>query len=315
MIALVAQPEAPLGVGFATLADPTPRPGELRVRMHAASVNRGEIRYAATRAPGTVLGWDVAGQVEALGPGVTGFSVGQRVVGMVPGQGSFAEQVRLPAAWAAPIAEGCSFELAATLPVAGVTAFHVLKLAQARPGDRVLVTGAAGGVGHFVVQLAAAAGLDVVGQARTSERGTTVLEAGARVVLVHAGDGALLHDRFDAIIDGIGGPMLPALIQAVKPKGRIVVYGNSADAPSTFRVEQLYGKAASLVGFRLFDTLRPEEAMATLTHLTQLVADGRLRVTVSEKVPLEEAPRAIMAMYQRERAGKVVLLGSGVQGA
>jgi NADPH:quinone reductase-like Zn-dependent oxidoreductase len=165
MRALVADASASPALSLADVPEPTPGPGQLLLAMEAASVNRGEVRTAAKQPPGTVIGWDVAGTVAALGEGVTSFDVGERVVALSPSGGAFAEQVVVPAEWAAPLPSACDFVTAAALPVAGVTAVGILRLARIHAGDRVLITGAAGGVGLFAVQLAVQAKATVTGQA------------------------------------------------------------------------------------------------------------------------------------------------------
>jgi NADPH2:quinone reductase len=154
MRALVADPTASPALSLADVPEPAPGPGQLLLDMAATSVNRGEIRTAGKQPPGTVIGWDVAGTVAALGEGVAQFDVGERVVALSPSGGAFAERVVVPAEWAAPLPGACDDVTAATLPVAGVTAVGILRLARVHAGDRVLITGAAGGVGLFCVQLA-----------------------------------------------------------------------------------------------------------------------------------------------------------------
>src|SRR5215218_11285406 len=236
MRALVADPSASPALAIADVPEPTPGPGQLLVEVEAASVNRGEVRLAGAKPPGSVIGWDVAGTVAALGEGVTQFDVGERVVALSPSGGAFAERVVVPAEWAAPLPSACDSVTAATLPVAGVTAVGILRLARVHAGDRVLVTGAAGGVGLFAVQLAVDAKATVTGQAGSQQRGAAVRAAGAEA-LVHPGDGAPLDGEFDVVLDGIGGPMIPPLIDATARNGRMVVYGNSANAESSFRIE------------------------------------------------------------------------------
>src|ERR687889_641519 len=196
MRALVADPTASPALSLADVPEPTPGPGELLLDMEAASVNRGEVRTAAKQPPGTVIGWDVAGTVAALGEGVTTFDVGERVVALSPSGGAFAEKVVVPASWTAPLPSACDDVTAATLPLAGVPA-----------GDRVLITGAAGGVGHFAVQVALQAKAVVTGQARSEERAAALRELGAEVLL-HPGDGSPVDGEFDVVVDGIGGPMV-----------------------------------------------------------------------------------------------------------
>jgi NADPH:quinone reductase-like Zn-dependent oxidoreductase len=274
--------------------------------MEAASVNRGEIRTAGKQPPGTVIGWDVAGTVAAVGEGVTTFDVGERVVTLSPGGGSFAERVAVPAEWTAPLPSACDFVPAATLPVAGVTAAGTLRLARTHAGDRVLVTGAAGGVGQFTLQLALQAKATVTGQAASEERAAAVRATGAEA-LVHPGDGSPVDGEFDVVLDGIGGPMLGPLLAATAANGRVVVYGNSADAESTFRVETFYGKGVTIYGFRVFTSVPPAQAVKDMATLADQVASGALSVKVQATAPLADALPLIADLYARKVTGKVVL--------
>ena len=306
MRALVADPTASPPLSLADVPEPAPGPGELLLDMEAASVNRGEIRTAGKQPPGTVIGWDVAGTVAAVGEGVTTFDVGERVVTLSPGGGSFAERVVVPAEWTAPLPSACDFVPAATLPVAGVTAAGTLRLARTHAGDRVLVTGAAGGVGQFTLQLALQARASVTGQAASEERAAAVRATGAEA-LVHPGDGSPVDGEFDVVLDGIGGPMLGPLLAATAANGRVVVYGNSADAESTFRVETFYGKGVTIYGFRVFTSVPPAQAVKDMATLADQVASGALSVKVQATAPLADALPLIADLYARKVTGKVVL--------
>jgi NADPH:quinone reductase len=306
MRALVADPTASPALSLADVPEPTPGPGELLLDMEAASVNRGEIRSAAKQPPGTVIGWDVAGTVAALGEGVTTFDVGERVVVLSPNSGSFAERVVVPAEWAAPLPSACDFVTAAALPVAGVTAAGILRLARTHAGDRVLVTGAAGGVGQFTLQLALQTRATVTGQAGREERAAAVRDTGAEA-LVHPGDGSPVDGEFDVVLDGIGGPMLGPLLDATARNGRMVVYGNSADAESTFRVEAFYPKGITIFGFRVFTSVPPAQAVKDMATLADQAAAGTLSVKVQATAPLAEALPLIADLYDRKVTGKVVL--------
>jgi NADPH2:quinone reductase len=308
MRALVADPTASPPLSLADVPEPAPGPGELLLDMEAASVNRGEIRTAGKQPPGTVIGWDVAGTVAAVGEGVTTFDVGERVVTLSPGGGSFAERVAVPAEWTAPLPSACDFVPAATLPVAGVTAAGTLRLARTHAGDRVLVTGAAGGVGQFTLQLALQAKATVTGQAASEERAAAVRATGAEA-LVHPGDGSPVDGEFDVVLDGIGGPMLGPLLAATAANGRVVVYGNSADAESTFRVETFYGKGVTIYGFRVFTSVPPAQAVKDMATLADQVASGALSVKVQATAPLADALSLIADLYARKVTGKVVLTG------
>jgi NADPH:quinone reductase len=309
MRALVADPSASPALALADVPEPTPGPGQLLIDMEAASVNRGEVRLASRLEPGTVVGWDVAGTVAALGEGVSQFDVGDRVMGLYEGGGSFAERVVVPAAWTAPLPGACDFVTASTLPVAGITAVGINRLGRVHAGDRVLVTGAAGGVGAFAVQLARDAKATVTGQAGSEERAAAVRAFGAEA-LVHAGDGSPVDGEFDVVLDGIGGPMVPALIEATARLGRMVVYGNSANAESTFRIERLYNKGVTMYGFRVFTTVAPEQAVKDMANLAEQAVAGRLTVQVQATAPLEEALPLIRDLYARKVTGKVVITRS-----
>jgi NADPH:quinone reductase-like Zn-dependent oxidoreductase len=306
MRALVADPTASPALSLADVPEPSPGPGQLLVDMEAASVNRGEIRTAGKQPPGTIIGWDVAGTVAAVGEGVTQFDLGERVVALSPSGGAFAERVVVPAEWTAPLPSACDFVTAATLPVAGVTAVGVLRLARVHAGDRVLITGAAGGVGLFAVQLALQAKATVTGQAGSEERAATVRDTGAEA-LVHPGDGSPVDGEFDVVIDSIGGPMLGPLLDTAVTGGRVVVFGNSADAESTFRVERFYSKGVTIFGFRVFASVPTDQVVKDMANLADQAASGALRVAVQATAPLAEALPLIRDLYDRKVTGKVVL--------
>jgi NADPH2:quinone reductase len=306
MRALVADPAASPALSLADVPEPAPGPGQLLLEMEATSVNRGEIRSAAKQPPGTVIGWDVAGTVAAVGDGVSQFEVGERVVALSPDSGAFAERVVVPADWTAPLPSACEFVTAATLPVAGVTAAGILRLARTHAGDRVLVTGAAGGVGQFTLQLALQAKATVTGQAASEERAAAVRATGAEA-LVHPGDGSPVDGEFDVVLDGIGGPMLGPLLEATARNGRMVVYGNSADAPSTFRVEAFYPKGISILGFRVFTSVPSAQAVKDMASLADQAATGALQVKVQATAPLPDALPLIADLYARKVTGKVVI--------
>jgi NADPH:quinone reductase len=306
MRALVADPSASPALSLADVPDPSPGPGQLLLDMEATSVNRGEIRTAAKQPPGTVIGWDVAGTVAAVGEGVTTFDVGERVVALSPSSGAFAEKVVVPAEWTAPLPSACDYVTAATLPVAGVTAVGILRLARVHAGDRVLITGAAGGVGHFAVQVALQAKATVTGQARSDGRAAALRELGAEA-LIHPGDGSPVDGEFDVVVDGIGGPMVGPLLDATATGGRVVIYGNSADAESTFRVERFYSKGVTIYGFRVFASVPPDQVVKDMANLADQAASGTLSVKVQATAPLADALPLIRDLYDRKVTGKVVL--------
>ena len=212
----------------------------------------------------------------------------------------------MPAEWAAPLPSACDSVTAATLPVAGVTAVGILRLARVHAGDRVLITGAAGGVGLFCVQLALQAKATVTGQAGSEERAATVRATGAEA-LVHPGDGSPVDGEFDVVLDGIGGPMLGPLLDATATNGRVVVYGNSADTESTFRVERFYSKGITISGFRVFTSVPPTQGVKDMANLADQAASGTLSVKVQASAPVADALPLIRDLYDRKVTGKVVI--------
>jgi NADPH2:quinone reductase len=286
--------------------EPSPGPGQLLVRMEAASINRGEIRSAARQPAGTVLGWDIVGSVVTVGEGVSGFEVGQRVLAVSPDGGTFAEVAAVPAVWTTPLPSATDPVLASTLPVAGITAMNILRIGRVHAGDRVLITGAAGGVGLLTVQIALDAKATVTGQASSEQRAAVVRGLGADA-LIHPGDGSPVEGEFDLVLDAIGGPMLGPLLRTIPIGGRMVVYGNSADAESTFRVEDFYPKAITIYGFRVFQSVPPEQGVKDLATLAEQVAESRIKVTVQATAPLTDALPLIRDLYDRKVTGKVVI--------
>jgi NADPH2:quinone reductase len=306
MLALVADPSASPALALADVAEPSAGPGQLVVRMEAASINRGEIRTARAQPPGAVIGWDVVGTVVTIGDDVSGFQVGERVLGLNPGGGAFAELVVLPAEWAIPLPSGVDSVIASALPVAGLTAISTLRLGRVHAGDRLLITGAAGGVGLLAVQLAVDAKATVTGQVSSERRAATIRELGAEA-LIHPGDGSPVDGEFDVVLDSIGGPMFGPLLRATAMRGRMVVFGNSSDAESTFRVEDFYPKLLTIYGFRIFQSVPPEQGVKDLAALADEVAAGRLRVPVQATAPLSDALSLVHDLYDRKVTGKVVI--------
>jgi NADPH:quinone reductase len=309
MRALVADPSSSPALALADVPEPTPGPGELLLRMEAASVNRGEVRTAGAKPAGTVIGWDVVGTVVGVGPGAEGARDGDRVLALAPGGGSFAELVVVPSDWATPLPAGSDPVVSSALPVAGLTAVNILRLTRTHAGDRVLITGAAGGVGSLAVQLAVAEKADVTGQVGSRERAGIVTELGAEP-LIHPGDGSEVDGEYDVILDGIGGPMFAPLLRALAFKGRMLLYGNSAGGECTFKPEDLYPNCVTVQGFRVFQMVPPDQGVRDLGMLAELVAAGQLRVPVQATASLAEGLPLLADLMARKVTGKVVLTGA-----
>jgi NADPH2:quinone reductase len=305
MRALVAAPGTPGNVALAEVEDPSPRRREALVEVRAVSLNRGEVRALRAAHDGWRPGWDVAGEVIEPAADGSGPDAGARVVGLV-GEAGWAERVALRTDVLAPIPDALSFPAASTLPVAGLTAHHALAIGGVLADRRVLVTGAAGGVGRFAVQLAAHGGAHVTAVVGSPERGKGLDELGATEVVV----GMPAAGEFDLILESVGGRSLGAAFELVAPNATIVSYGNSSREPTTFDVSGFYRRGGTrLYGFMLWPELRRSgSAVRDLAYLARLAATERLDPQVSVTASWHDAASVIDALMKREVTGKAVLL-------
>jgi NADPH:quinone reductase-like Zn-dependent oxidoreductase len=301
MRALVSKQSAPFAE-LADVPDPEPRPDEALVEVKAISLNRGETRRLETLEPGTVTGWDLAGTVRRAAQD-GGPREGTRVVGLM-NPGAWAELAAVKLEHLAELPEGISFEQAAALPVAGLTALRALEVVGFVLGKRVLVTGASGGVGRFAIQLAKLGGAHVTGIARRTEG---LKELGADELAPEIDlDGPI----YEAIIDGVGGPVLGAAIQRVAPGGTIVSFASTVTDPVSYPSRELFARAprARVYGFYLFGELEHTRSGSTdLRRLADLVAEGRLDPQIDLTLPWTDAAQAIDALLDRRVNGKAVL--------
>jgi NADPH:quinone reductase len=302
MRALVAAPGGN-GVEIADVTDPDPAPDRALVEVRAISLNRGEVKRLERSEPGTVWGWDLAGVVRSPAADGTGPQAGARVVGMML-PGAWAELVAVRTEWLAELPDGITFEQAATLPVAGLTALRSLEIGGFILGKRVLVTGASGGVGRFALQLAKLAGAHVTAVARRSEG---LRELGADEVQSElSAEGPL----FDVIIDAIGGPVLGAALQRVTPHGTVVNFAATTSDPVSYPTRGFFGRApgATLHGLYIFDEVEhTRSCSADLRRLADLVAAGRLDPQIAMTASWTDAASAVEALLDRRINGKAVL--------
>lgn len=304
MLALVADPDTEHGLALREVPDPEPGPDDALVEQHATSINRGEVRRLSQREPGFVTGWDVAGTVvRAARNG--GPPEGARVTGIVRG-GAWAERVAVPIDAIAEIPDDLSFAKAATLPVAGVTAVRALAKGGLLLGKRVLITGGAGGVGRFAIQLARRSGAHVTAVVGSPERGEGLDRLGAdEVVVGFDQDG----DRFDLILESAGGDSLAAALNRVTPLGTIVAFGNSSGDETSFNVSSFYNQpGARLYGLMVFDEIHLQDSgPRDLRTLAELAASGELDTEISLDASWREPEEAMRALMDRRVSGKAVL--------
>jgi len=305
MRGFITDSAAPGGLRLADdFAEPRPAPGECVVEVRAFSINYGETLLVKERPDGWRPGQDVAGVVVGRAADGSGPAEGTRVAAYLDWEG-WAERVPVPTRAVAPLDDRVSFEQAATLPVAGLTALRALREGGAVLGRNVLVTGATGGVGQFAVQLARAAGATVTAQVSSPSRETEGRELGAHHVVTSLQDPDL--GPFHLVLDGVGGDLLAQAVHRMAPGATLVAYGRVGNAASQVSISDFYRQAwnARIVGFV---SPVPEETKGEdLAILAGLVADGRLRPRIGLTLGWEKTAEAFAALRRREVRGKAVL--------
>ncbi|HZW35835.1 MAG: quinone oxidoreductase family protein [Deltaproteobacteria bacterium] len=315
---------------------PIPRPvrGEVRIRVHRAGVNFADVLARQGIYPDTpklpfVPGYEVSGVVDLVGPGVEGFSGGERVAAFTR-FGGYAEWAVAKAPFVVPLPAEVGFSAGAAVPVNFATAYHCLFHTGALfPGDRVLIHAAAGGVGLSAVQMAKGAGAVVFGTAGSAEKVAFLDAFGVdhpidyrAVDFVDAVRSLTGGEGVDVILDSIGGQMLARDLQVLRTGGRIVSLGVAAamgknksvmlrELMSTPHLQpiKLLETSRGFFGvnvLRLFDH-RPALGTALLRSVFDMVAAGKARPVIAGEIPLERAPDAHRMLEERSTIGKMLL--------
>lgn len=300
----ITEPGADAGLRLATdLPEPEPAPNEALVQVRAYSLNRGELGLIARRPDGFRPGQDVAGVVVQPAADGSGPAAGTRIVSAVDWHG-WAERVATPTELMAALPDSVSFEQAATLPVAGLTALSALRFGDSIVGKRVLVTGATGGVGQFAVQIALAAGAHVTAVVSSEQRLEEARDLGAHAV--HTSPLPEGIEPFDHIMEGVGGASLVESMRNAVAGATIAFYG-TVGGPSEITLADFQRRSSIKIRSHILDAEPGRRTGQELSRLVALVADGRVRPLIGLSLDWTETPAAIRALTQREVRGKAVL--------
>lgn len=277
---------------------PVPAAGQILVEVRAAGVNPADIKlreglFGRHHELPRGLGFEVAGVVAAVGPDVEGYAVGDAVLGPVaPGEGGFADHALLRAADAVHKPDAVSFQVAATIPVAGTAAYDLTHQVELAPGQTMLVLGAGGGVGHLAAAIGGVHGIRVIGVASEARR--ELVEA-TGATWVRSGQGAadavrtLAPQGVDLVVDLVGGQPLREVASLATSPDRVV---SAADAATA---EELGGSGRA-------------EDPETLAKLTDVIGHGLVSPRIAAEYPLDRAGDALASVAQRHSTGKTVIV-------
>jgi NADPH:quinone reductase-like Zn-dependent oxidoreductase len=312
-------------VQIADIEKPTPKDNEVLIKVHAASANpldwkgmsggpymiRKLLELQKTKLK--PLGVDVAGQVEAVGRNVTGFKPGDEIFGTC--RGAFAEyactcqSARVMKSALVRKPDNVTFEQAASAPVAALTALQGLRdKGKIQPGQKILINGAAGGVGTFAVQIAKSFGADVTGVCSTRNQ-EMVRSIGADHVIDYTReDFTKSGQRYDLLFDCIGNHPLSACRRVLNPKGLLVLIGAPADAHLGALLARLIGALvlSPLVSQKLVIFLA-KSSEADMEIIGQLISTGKVSPVIDRRYPLNQVPEALRYLKEGHAAGKVVI--------
>jgi putative PIG3 family NAD(P)H quinone oxidoreductase len=315
-------PGGPEVLQYVEVPDPVAGPGEVVLDVAATAVNRADLLqrqglYPPPPGASDILGLECSGTVAALGDGVEGPAVGDRVCALLSG-GGYATQVAVPAGQLMPIPGGVDLETAAALPEVAATVWsNVMMVAGLRSGDTFLVHGGAGGIGTFAIQLAHAVGARILTTAGTPEKRALCESLGAEVAIDYREQDFVEVVRevtdgrgVDVILDNMGASYLARNLTALATEGRLVVIGLQGGTTAEIDLNALLRKRAAVVATNLRGRPVGEKTTicaAVVEHVWPLVADGTIRPVIGHTFSLAEAAEAHRLMESGAATGKIVL--------
>lgn len=302
---------------------PVPGPGEVLVRIAYAAANWADVQKRQGIYPDPVeypaiLGGEVSGVIAALGDGVRRVKTGQRVAALCGPRmlGGHADYAAVPADYLLPVPPGLSLKTAATLPVAGLTAYHLLHTAhRVKRGETILVHAIAGSVGLALSQLGAVAGASVIGTVGSAAKTRLPRRYGASLVIDRSReDFVSAAMKFtggrgvDLVIDSLGADILPRSFDALRPYGRVINIGEAAGEPEFAVRKKLYERSTSLSGFELLHAVPGSRVWQQgVDVVMKLAVRGRLKIPIAGVFPLADCARLHEIFEGRGTSGKLLL--------
>ncbi|WP_019508517.1 zinc-binding dehydrogenase [Pleurocapsa sp. PCC 7319] len=299
-----------------------PGSGEVRIRVGAAGINNSDLQttYGNYRGPGYeglphILGQEAAGEVDAVGLGVTDFVPGMHVVGHV--KGTFGEMAIGSATELLPLADEVPFSVAASLPIAYMTAsMALIHKAKIQKGEWVLIHPGSGGVGTAAVQLAKLLGGRVIATAGNKSKMQRVIELGADYGIDYscqdvAAEVLKITDNsgVQVALDGAGQATFAQCLEAIANNGRIVSYGTTTGMDARLPIGKLLGRNATIYGIALWYNSDYQTALSTLGNLViPAVAEGKLQPVIDREISLKDVTEALLQMEKRLIMGKIIVI-------
>ncbi|MFR9673012.1 NAD(P)H-quinone oxidoreductase [Streptomyces sp. TR06-5] len=318
----IPEPGGPEALVWSEVPDPEPGEGEVLVEVAAAGVNRADLLqrqglYDPPAGESPYPGLECSGRIAAVGPGVSGWAVGDAVCALLAG-GGYAEKVVVPSGQLLPVPRGLDAVSAAALPEVTCTVWsNVFMVAHLRPGETLLVHGGASGIGTMAVQLAKAVGARVAVTAGSRAKLERCAELGADILvnyreqdfveeLRNATDG---HGA-DVVLDIVGAKYLGSNVRVLAPNGRLAIIGLQGGVKGELNLAALLAKRGAVTATSLRGRPASEKAAivaAVREHVWPLLDDGRVRPVLDRTVPMAEAARAHRVLEESSHVGKVVL--------
>ncbi|MEH0577455.1 NAD(P)H-quinone oxidoreductase [Streptomyces sp. B21-108] len=319
----IPEPGGPEALVWDEVPDPVPGEGEVLVEVVASAVNRADILqrqgfYDPPPGASPYPGLECSGRIAAIGPGVSGWVVGDEVCALLAG-GGYAEKVVVPAGQLLPVPTGVGLVQAAALPEVTSTVWsNVFMIAHLRPGETLLVHGGSSGIGTMAIQLAKAVGVKVAVTAGTKEKLEQCAELGADILINYREQDFVAEVKqatggagADVILDNMGAKYLDRNVQALAVNGRLAIIGMQGGVKAELNIGALLGKRAAISATSL--RARPLEEKAAIVaavreHVWPLLAAGHVRPVVDREIPMSDAAAAHRVVEDSGHVGKVLLV-------